>query len=294
MENKDTKSFGLSSFVLKLIAATFMTLDHVALLFIERGSGDIPLAYYLLRAIGKMAFPIYAFLAFEGAYKTSNSTLYLIRLGFLALLMDGFGFAFGAISNIQVSQNPLIGNAITDMFMGVLLVTLLRRKDGYSILALIPLIYEIFSNYPLNASWGTLFKADWGTFSIFLFLTFFIGKEFTDFYLRKKALHDGLEEDVYLIENNKYYRIISALAVVFTGILFYFIYRINYTAFIIPNEFVPIGTYSILSAVFILLYNGKKGYSSKKIQYSFYAYYPLHLLVLGILSFFFGIFHNFA
>lgn len=287
---KQQKNFGISSFILKTIAALLMTLDHIAMLFIERGTGDIPTLYYIFRAVGKMAFPIYAFLAFEGAYKSENTTLYLIRLGFLALFLDAFGFAFGAIASLPVANNPLVGNAITDMFMGVLLVTLLRRKDSYSIFALIPLGYEIFSNYQINDTWGTLFKADWGSFSIILFLTFFIAREFTELYLKRKALLDGLEENVYLSDDPiKYYKISAVIALIFVEVLFYFIYRINYTAFIIPNEFVPIGSYSVLASIFILLYNGKKGYSSKIIQYSFYAYYPIHLLILGIFSFFFGV-----
>ncbi len=287
MENK--KTFGLSSFSLKLIAAILMTLDHVALLFIPRGIGDIPTSYYILRALGKMSFPIYAFLATEGAYHTKNVKYYLLRLGFLAILMDGFGYAFGAVCNLSIATNPLLGNAFTDMFMGVLMITLFRRKDKYSIFGLLPIAYEVLSNVVIDANYGTLFKSDWGTFSIVLFLLYFLFREATAYRLKAKARNDGLDEEAYLMEENHSIQIAEAIALVLTEAIFYLIYRINYQAFVLPNEFVPIGTYSTLAFLFLLLYNGKKGYESKKIQYGFYLYYPFHLIVLGIISMFCGV-----
>ncbi len=290
MENK--KSFGLSSFSLKLIAAILMTLDHVALLFIPRGVGDIPTSYYILRAIGKMAFPIYAFLATEGAYHTKNVKYYLLRLGFLAILMDGFGYAFGAINNLSIASNPLLGNAFTDMFMGVLMISLFQRKDIYSLFGLLPIAYEVLSNVVIDANYGTLFKSDWGTFSIVLFLLYFLFREFTSYRLKAKARNDGLDEETYLIEESRSFQVAEAIALILTEAIFYLIYRINYQAFVLPNEFVPIGTYSTLAFIFLLLYNGKKGYESKAIQYGFYLYYPFHLIILGIISMVCGVLAN--
>lgn len=287
-ENKH--SLGLSGFSLKVIAAILMTLDHFALLFIARGSGDIPTSYYLLRALGKMAFPLFAFMAVEGVYHSKNIPLYLIRLGFAALLLDGFGFAFGAINGLTVANNPLIGNAFMDMFMGVLMLTLLKRKDQYSLFAILPFAYEILSDYDTLTSWGTIFKSDWGSFAIILFLMFFLAREITDVYLKNKAVREGLQEDTYLLEDTyKYYKVSEAIALVITELVFYFIYRINYTAFILPSEFVPIGTFSTLAFLFLLLYNGRRGPHNKVIQYSFYLYYPLHLMILGIISMFCGV-----
>jgi hypothetical protein len=293
MDNQQSKTFGISGFWLKVIAAILMTLDHVALLFISRGNGDIPTNYYILRAVGKMAFPIFAFMAVEGAYHSKNVPLYFLRLGFFALLLDAFGFSFGAINGLPVADNPMVGNAFMDMFMGVLLITLLRRKDTYSLFAIIPLAYEILSDLDTGTAWGTIFKSDWGTFAIVLFAMFFLARKITDSYLKNKALKEGLQEDTYLGEEpTRYYKITEAIALVITELVFYFIYRVNYTAFFIPNEFVPIGTFSTLAFICILLYNGKRGFHNKIIQYSFYAYYPLHLAILGIISMFCGVLAN--
>lgn len=284
-----TRSFGLNSFWLKLIAVVLMTLDHYALLFIYRGTGDIPLDYYILRAIGKMAFPIYAFLAVEGIYHTKNPVYYFLRLAALALGMDCFGFIAGAIWGYSVWENPLIGNAATDMLMGVLMIYFLRKKNWFSLFAILPVLYEVFSDFPIDYNWGTLFKSDWGTFSIVLFLLYYLAREGTDLYLKNKAVRQGLEPEVYFDKLVTYHDAAEAVALIATELIFYLIYRIDYSSWLIPNEFIPIGTYSTLAFVFILLYNGKKGYSSKAIQYSFYAYYPLHLIIMGIISMFTGV-----
>lgn len=291
MEKVQSKHFGLNSLTLKILACIFMTLDHIALLFIERGTSDIiPTSYYVLRAIGKMAFPLFAFLAVEGAYHTKNVKFYLLRLGGLAVLMDGFGFAYGGIMNISIASNPLIGNAFTDMFMGVLLITLLRKRNPYSLFAILPIAYEVFSDFVIDNNYGTLFKSDWGTFSIVLFFAFFLCREITDYTLKRKALEIHVDASAFLeAEGEKKYKYAMAVGLIFVEALFYLIYRLDYTAFVLPNEFIPIGTYSTLAFVFILFYNGEKGYSNKIIQYSFYAYYPLHLFVLGIFSMFFGV-----
>jgi hypothetical protein len=41
---------------------------------------------------------------------------------------------------------------------------------------------------------------------------------------------------------------------------------------------------AVLSLIPIWLYQGKQGYHSKRLQYFYYAFYPLHLLILGILK----------
>ena len=42
---------------------------------------------------------------------------------------------------------------------------------------------------------------------------------------------------------------------------------------------------ALLTLIPIWLYGGKQGYHSRALQYSYYAFYPLHLLILSILKF---------
>ena len=72
----------LSAASLKLIAMFAMLLDHAALVFLE----GIP--YALLRAAGRMAFPLFAFLAAEGEAHTRSRPRYAARIGLAALLSE--------------------------------------------------------------------------------------------------------------------------------------------------------------------------------------------------------------
>ena len=286
---QEKQTFGISSLILKIIACVLMTLDHVALLFLPSPAVLSVGPYYILRAIGKIAFPIFAFLAVEGVYHTKNIKGYLLRLLIGALLIDLFGYIISFSTGISIASNPIIGNAFMDLFLGVLLVYLLKRKDWYSLFAILPFLYALFSEVEIHEYYGTLFKADWGFFSICLFALFFLARELGDYYLKKKALREGLEENTYLLlDSNKYHKILSVFALVTIELVFYLIFRLDNTSFLLPNQFVPLGTYSTLALLFILLYNGKRGFSSKVLQFSFYAYYPLHVFILGIISLFVG------
>lgn len=282
MEKK--KFTGLNSLFLKIIGIILMTLDHIALLFFASDSA----AYEIMRSIGKISFPIFAFLAVEGAYHTKNIRNYLIRLGVIAIFMDIFGYIIGAISHITIASNPLIGNVFTDLFLGVLLIYLLKRKDKFSFLAILPISYSILSDITIDNTYGTILKTDWGTFSIVLFSLFYLSRLLVDQYLVWKNHAMFLDDDILNIERVKYYKIVNAVALIITELIFNLIWHFDYTSSFLPNEFIPIGTYSTLAFIFILLYNGKKGYSSKKLQYAFYSYYPIHLLILGIISIFYG------
>ena len=41
---------------------------------------------------------------------------------------------------------------------------------------------------------------------------------------------------------------------------------------------------ALLALIPIWLYRGKQGYHSKLLQYAYYAFYPLHLLILGLIK----------
>ena len=73
---------------LKLLAVISMLIDHTAAsipLFFRSSIGPFNL---LMRGIGRLAFPIFAFLIAEGAVKTRNILKYLMRLGILAVLCE--------------------------------------------------------------------------------------------------------------------------------------------------------------------------------------------------------------
>lgn len=59
-------TFGLSGSALKVIAMISMVIDHVALYLME----DDTILYETMRCIGRIAFPVFAFLITEGFIHT--------------------------------------------------------------------------------------------------------------------------------------------------------------------------------------------------------------------------------
>ena len=85
----------LSSSILKIIAIISMTIDHMGVILIYPKINLMPdeakKLYYLyiaIRIIGRIAFPIFAFLIAEGALKTANIKKYLSRLLLFALISE--------------------------------------------------------------------------------------------------------------------------------------------------------------------------------------------------------------
>jgi len=74
----------LTSNQLKLLALITMTVDHIGVQLLPQ--------YPLLRIIGRLAFPIYAYMIAEGCAHTRNRKNYLLQMAGLALLCQLVSF----------------------------------------------------------------------------------------------------------------------------------------------------------------------------------------------------------
>ncbi|MEK7088026.1 MAG: TraX family protein, partial [Patescibacteria group bacterium] len=130
------KPLSLSSTGLKLIAMATMFVDHVGLLFFPEE--------FLFRLVGRISFPIFAFLIAEGFEKTSHIWKYLYRL-----------LAFAALSQIpyslfmQTSGASLIRLNIFFTLAGGLLALILLRKVRAAYAALGILLIAVIAKYAL-------------------------------------------------------------------------------------------------------------------------------------------------
>lgn len=68
-ENSRKSAGGLTATALKWAALAAMTLDHAAWMFLP--AEEYPAASFFLHLIGRAAFPVFAFLAAQGAKHTS-------------------------------------------------------------------------------------------------------------------------------------------------------------------------------------------------------------------------------
>jgi len=71
----------MTAFILKIIASVCMLLDHIGMVFPAYVPG-------IFRAIGRIAFPIYAYMIAQGCKHTKDINKYLLRLGIFALISE--------------------------------------------------------------------------------------------------------------------------------------------------------------------------------------------------------------
>lgn len=94
------ENFGIDAFTLKMIAIVTMLIDHIGCIFFPE--------YPIFRIIGRIAFPVFAFMIVEGFLHTRNLKKYAIRLAVFALISElPFDYAFFGGIAIE-HQNVLV------------------------------------------------------------------------------------------------------------------------------------------------------------------------------------------
>lgn len=104
------KKLGLTNNQLKLIAMLTMTIDHVGMLLLP--------ACLLLRLIGRLAFPVFAYMVAEGCRYTRSLPKYLVSMASVALVCQVVSF----FATGSVAQCILVTFSLS-----VLLIILLRK-----------------------------------------------------------------------------------------------------------------------------------------------------------------------
>lgn len=132
MSEKQILRHGLNGNQLKLIAVVSMLCDHAAIRLLACGLlpalytvGETEAAerwnqvFWILRSVGRMAFPIYVFLLTEGFCHTRNRRRYALRLGMFALLSE-VPFDLLVYGKLWAPQSQ---NVFFTLFLGVLMLT---------------------------------------------------------------------------------------------------------------------------------------------------------------------------
>lgn len=83
MDMTAQKRFGISAAALKWLAVVTMVTDHFALAVYRWLPNYDYNVYFVLRKIGRLAFPIYCFLLVEGFFHTRNVAKYFRNLSLI-------------------------------------------------------------------------------------------------------------------------------------------------------------------------------------------------------------------
>lgn len=221
----------MDSFTLKMIAIITMLIDHMAVVLVPSDSS----LYFLMRCIGRLAFPIFCFLIVEGHSRTKNVGKYMIRLGIFAFISEiPFDLMISG-SNLNLNYQ----NVFFTLFMGLITIHIIDIiKKTYENSKIILGILSLAAIYA-GCFAAEFIHCDYGSLGIILILAF------------------------YLFKNNR-----KACVVAVSIILI-----VVATVFYHQN----IEGLGAISLIFILLYNGSRGFNAK---YIFYVFYPVHMLIL--------------
>lgn len=162
----------------KIIAFLLMILDHIGFIFAEYFKSYDSL--YFFRAIGRLAFPMFAFLTAKGAIRTSNRWNYFLRLFLTALLSQGL---FAALCAGLGLEKFYVINVLFTLACAVAFITCLEKviamhqgkdksKTSTYIFAYIGMLLALI--VPI------VMKADYGLYGICMVLAFYLFMRFRD------------------------------------------------------------------------------------------------------------------
>lgn len=271
---------------LKVVGFVFTLIDHAGLFFLNPASD----AYVILRSTGRLAMPIFFFLAVEGVYRTRDYWMYFIRLASMALLLDAVAFtAFYGFGQGNLAP----GNIFTDLALGTLTVYLLKKKSWVSLSALGPIAYSILCSFSTFSSpqhgFQPYFNMDYGLFGQLVFIGFFLAYEGSFLFLKKEAEEEGVDEASFEQEGRRRFWInaFSTAALVAVNGAFQILWRTSPLSPLVPSSSLGgmrVESWSCLAGVFLLLYDGRPGIKRGWARLSLYLFYPLHLLLFWLAS----------
>lgn len=236
----------LTSNMLRVIAIVLMLSDHIWATAMSFGDW--------MTYIGRMAFPIFAFQIAEGFVHTSNLKKYILRLLSFALVSE---IPFNLFYSSRVF-NPYHQNVLFTLLLGLLAITVIdkcrkckekRNRLKYVIALSLICIASVI---------GFVDYGFWGMLTVVVF---------------------------YILRNFRFAWIAQLVAMIMINV-------VAFEGLVFPVEFlgitfeIPSQSFAVLALIPIWMYSGKKGKSSKIMQYGFYAFYPVHMLILYLIKYF--------
>jgi hypothetical protein len=235
-----------TSFSLHIMAMLFMLCDHLW--------GTIVPGNDWLTCIGRLTFPIYAFMLVEGYFHTKNLKKYVRRLLVFAILSEiPFNLAMGSSIFYPIHQNVLWSFLIA---IGLIHWNEKVKEKKIWLRILVGLAAVCIAYIG-----GIVTFVDYYNAGILMVLAFYAFR--------------GRKWWCYLGQ-------LLCLGYINFEILGGFTYMVQIFG---QTLFVERQGFALLALIPIWLYKGKQGYHSRALQFSYYAFYPLHLLVLGLLKF---------
>lgn len=295
----------MSAFVLKLIAVVSMLIDHAAyslfLAGVFTGKG-----YVYMRAVGRIAFPIFAYMIVNGFEKTHDVRRYFSRLALFAVISQPvYRLAFTAANygaqaltgggiTLSLTAANITAPCLAALIAAAYLIFACRGRVDLSLLwvcaaLVLPYVrlevfgitllggklnvfYTLAIGLALIAALDALRRARGGKGELFRALMLLLAALAAALLLQKTADYGwmglALIAALYLARSRRVYQ---AGVIVLWCVCEYAVMQLSWF----------FALYAMLAAVPVLLYSGRLGARMR----GFYLVYPVHLGIFYVLSF---------
>ena len=247
----------MSALVLRVIACITMLIDHIGY---QIGNLEC-------RMIGRVAFPIFVFLIINGYRHTSNKAYYALRLAVFAMISQ-IPFSFFCYNRIDFSH----GNVMVTLFLALICIW---TADSMSRNNYLRWVFLLPSILVCGLYYFGYISSDYGTKGILMALLFFFADH--------KTVKGRIILTVCLPAVIMYGYILSGgiqCAKMILGLQY---------SWQKVSDWDLRQLFCLGALIPIFAYNGKKGtypqnrFAAKLLQYGFYAFYPVHMLLLWLI-----------
>ncbi|OYD26963.1 TraX protein [Mycoplasma testudineum] len=259
--NKYTFSWEfLTSTIIRWIAVITMFVDHFAFVALT----PLDKNYVSMRIIGRIAFPIFGFLAGLGINYTSRKLYYVLRFLILAIVIHVFVLIF-YFTNISTQLEPLYLNIMYILFLGTLsgFVHTKNNLIGFGLIISIFVILFSLEAFPIRATINSSsfrFYIDYQTYGYSVIITSYLA-----YYYFNKI-------------NHEYKLIFFKIAFIISFILINIIFnQIGFTS--------NIQLYSLVTIPLFLFYSFKKPYSHFILTIWFSSAYAISFILPALTLF---------
>lgn len=230
----------MSRNALKIIACLSMFIDHIGyILFPE---------IKILRFIGRISLPIFAFFIADGCRHTRNKSKYFLRVFFLAIICQIVFFIEELISG---TFDSIYFNILFTLSMSIVLCCIYLNVESYY-------KEKQYRSFILSCA-ALAFTA-----AVFAFICSYGDRFILPIKFDYSFAGVILPLFAVIFSDKKKRFVLFCLGVILFNIA-------NY-------QIMPYTWFSLLSLIPIYLYNGEKGYLTN--NWVFYAFYPLHIAAI--------------
>lgn len=264
----NNKIFDINSCKLHVMAMLFMLLDHMW--------ATVTPGKTWMTCVGRMAFPLFAFMIVEGYFYTKSLKRYLLRiLGFAILSEIPFDYMYGNMPFYPYHQNVMWTFLIA--LIGIYLMDKMiqnAKTKEHSIIKYVPVVIGCFGVILLSGLLAFAGMTDYYGTGVWMVYVFYF------FHGRRRQHSENGKARISFVRNWWDYLgqllCLYYLNVEVLGGLYYPVRILGH-----DFELVQQGI-ALFSLIPIWLYQGEQGFHAKWFQYFCYAFYPLHILILVI------------